>query len=83
MKLHEVDAQRDRDDVGRVDPVELLAREGRSAHHRVVVRGRPAVGEVGDGAGSATRQDLSGETIQPLVGDHHGGDVVPAAPRAQ
>ena len=83
MELVEVDAERYRDHVRGVDPVELFARERRRAHHGVVTLGGAAVGGVGDRTGCARRKYLPDKAIKPFVGDHHGGDVATSAPLAQ
>src|SRR5262249_55760888 len=83
VKLIEVDAERHRQHVRHLDSVELRAREGRGAHHCVMVRGGAAVGEIRDGAGHATREYLADKTIQSFMRDHHGGHVVSPAPAAE
>ena len=59
----QVHAQRDGDGVRRADAIEFFAGKPGGAHHRVVVGGRPPVGEIGEPPGGATRKHLARKAI--------------------
>jgi hypothetical protein len=83
MELVKVDTERHSQHVAGTDAVELFAREGRRAHHGVVIRRGPAIGEIRDRAGDGTRNYLPDKAIQSFMRDHHGGNIIAASPRPE